>query len=191
LSSTNGIETEIKLKAPADPDSARQLLESNGFSQSEPRLFEGNDIYDTPDRAVKGRGELIRLRQAGTRSVLTWKGKSIPAIHKSRPEHEVIVSDFEEMRAILTGLGYQVTFRYEKYRTEFQDTRGKGTATLDETPVGIFFELEGPPEWIDEAASRLGYGPGDYVTASYAGLYLDYCREHRNAPTHMTFPAAS
>ncbi len=187
MSTQGGVETEIKLRAHADPAEARTLLTSHGFTESEPRIFEGNDVYDTPARDLRARGELIRLRQAGTRNVLTWKGKSVPGVHKCRPESEVLVNDFDRMRDILVALGYQLTFRYEKYRTEFRDEAGHGTATLDETPIGVFFELEGPPDWIDSTAARMGYTPADYVTASYGALYLEHCRENLIEPTHMLF----
>ncbi|MGD0365805.1 MAG: hypothetical protein ABSC93_33395, partial [Bryobacteraceae bacterium] len=63
----------------------------------------------------------------------------------------------------------------------------KGVATLDETPVGVYLELEGTPGWIDRNARRLGFAESDYSTASYYGLYVDYCRVHGLQPTHMTF----
>ncbi len=42
---------------------------------------------------------------------------------------------------------------------------------LDETPVGVFLELEGPPEWIDRTAGTLGFSEGDYITLSYLELH--------------------
>ena len=35
-----------------------------------------------------------------------------------------------------------------------------------------FLEIEGDPAGIHAAASALGFGPGDYVTDSYVGLFL-------------------
>ena len=42
---------------------------------------------------------------------------------------------------------------------------------VDETPLGAFLEIEGPPETIDEAARALGLHPGDYVLDSYPALF--------------------
>jgi hypothetical protein len=42
---------------------------------------------------------------------------------------------------------------------------------VDETPLGTFVEIEGPPETIHEAARILGRGPEDYVLESYPDLY--------------------
>ena len=64
-------------------------------------------------------------------------------------------------------------------------------ATLDETPIGMFMELEGTPTWIDRTARKLGFGQPDYITASYGRLYLDWCREHGVKPGNMVFPKAT
>jgi hypothetical protein len=34
---------------------------------------------------------------------------------------------------------------------------------LDETPAGVFLELEGPSRWIDRTARRLGFAESDYL----------------------------
>jgi len=60
-------------------------------------------------------------------------------------------------------------------------------ATLDETPVGNYVELEGAPAWIDRMARRMGFAERDYITASYARLYLDWCRKNRVKPSNMVF----
>jgi adenylate cyclase class 2 len=83
-------------------------------------------------------------------------------------------------------------FRYEKYRTTYVETRQRKVKTppllvFDETPIGRYIELEGPARWIDRAARRLGYQKRDYITASYAALYLDHCRENANKPGDMVF----
>ena len=62
---------------------------------------------------------------------------------------------------VLSRLGYQRAFRYEKFRTKY--SAGEGLITVDETPVGIFLELEGPGYWIDETATRLGSGRDRYL----------------------------
>ena len=59
------------------------------------------------------------------------------------------------MDAILRALGFEPTFRYEKYRAEWSD--GTGHVVLDETPIGNFGEIEGPPRWIDRTARLLEF----------------------------------
>jgi len=91
------------------------------------------------------------------------------------------------MSAILERLRYRPVFRYEKYRTEFREPRRAGTIVLDETPIGVYLELEGTPAWIDRTARRLGFAHEDYITASYGRLYVEWCRQHRCKPADMVF----
>jgi adenylate cyclase class 2 len=58
---------------------------------------------------------------------------------------------------------------------------------LDETPVGVYLELEGTPHWIDLTARRLGFQESDYITASYGRVYLDWCAARGCKPGDMTF----
>ena len=69
----------------------------------------------------------------------------------------------------------------------FGEERDKGVVTLDETPIGNFFELEGTPDWIDKTATLLGFERGAYVLASYGRLYLDHCAANGLEPTNMVF----
>ncbi len=166
----NGREVEIKLRAEG-ADEALRRLGSAGFRLVSPRIHEINAVYDTPEQRLRRSGMLLRLRTAGGRSLLTFKGRAETGKHKSRPETEVSVSDAPAMAAILEHLGFEVAFRYEKYRSEFEQPGGEGRAMLDETPAGVFIELEGPPDWIDRTAHRLGFQETDYLTASYSQLH--------------------
>jgi len=173
---TDGVlETEIKLRV-TGPDDATALLSRHGFAPIRERVFEANSVYDLPDGSLRAKGELLRLRLAGGAAVLTWKGPAIPGKHKSRPETEVGVANFDLCARLLRDLGYVLTFRYDKYRTEFQASAGAGTVTLDETPIGTFLELEGPSEWIDEVAALLGFSAADYITESYGLLFFPLLR---------------
>jgi adenylate cyclase class 2 len=163
-------ETEIKLRIENDKDAEAKLL-SLGFAVSTDRVFERNLIFDTAERSLGASGRLLRLRDAGARVTLTFKGVGESGKHKVREEREVRLENFDEMKVILERLGYQVYFRYDKHRTEYTRAGSEGTATIDETPVGTFMELEGPPDWIDRTAAQLGFQESDYITESYATLY--------------------
>jgi adenylate cyclase, class 2 len=179
-------ETEIKLSVP-DVRTARKLLRTAGFRIARRRVFERNVVFDTPGLALHQASTLLRLRQAGRETMVTYKGKPVPGKHKSREELEVSVPDATMMGAIFERLGYKPVFRYEKYRTEYRLERGAGMATLDETPVGVYLELEGSPAWIDRMARRMGFPEQAYITASYGRLYLDRCREMAVPPGNMVF----
>ncbi len=181
-----GRETEIKL-AVGDAAAARRVLRAAGFRISRRRVFERNVIFDTADHALRNARRLVRIRQAGGHTTLTYKGPPEVGKHKSRDEIETAVGDSRAAGAVLDRIGFRPSFRYEKYRTEFQRPAEAGLATLDETPIGVFIELEGAPRWIDRAARALGFSPADYITRSYAGLYLERCAASGKQPRDMVF----
>ena len=190
MSTAHGIETEVKIRL-ADTSAALRRLNETGFSVSVPRRFESNTLFDTSDQTLRRAQMLLRLRQAGGQSIVTWKGPGIPGPHKIRPELETTVGSSETLAQILHALGYEPTFRYEKYRTEYKQTQATsdGVVTVDETPIGDFLELEGTPDWIDKTAALLGFERGAYVLASYGRLYLDHCAAQGLEPGHMVFSA--
>jgi adenylate cyclase class 2 len=179
-------ETEIKLAVP-DVRTARRLLAKVRFTVSRRRVFESNIIFDTARLTLRRASTLLRLRQAGRLTTVTYKGRPAVAKYKTREELELQIADAAAMHAIFERLGFHPAFRYEKYRTEYRQNRGAGMATLDETPVGVYLELEGPPGWIDRTARQLGFTERDYITGSYARLYLNWCRENRVKPSNMVF----
>ncbi len=179
-------ETEIKLAAP-DVKTARRLLRAAGFLVSRHRVFETNTVYDTPGNTLRQGARLLRVRQAGGMATLTYKGPPLISKHKSREELELEISDPRVLGAIFERLGYGPVSQYEKYRTEFRQPGSRGIATIDETPVGVFIELEGSPAWIDRTARRLGFTEKDYITLSYSRLYLDWRRRRGVEPSNMVF----
>jgi adenylate cyclase class 2 len=179
-------EVEIKLGA-ADPEAALRKITAAGFQVIAPRVFEENLVLDTPSGALREKGLLLRLRKAGDCVTCTFKGHEIPGPHKRREEREFRASDFEEALALFRGLGFSPKFRYEKYRTEFARKDEPGHVTLDETPVGVFIELEGEAPWIDDAARELGFSRDDYILASYGRLYANWREAHPQAQPDMIF----
>src|SRR5437764_1412685 len=179
-------ETEIKLPA-AEVASAKRMLYRAGFRVYKRRVFEDNIVFDTPRLTLRKSAMLLRLREAGGKAILTFKGRPIAGKHKSREELEVEVSSASTLRTIVEHLGYRAAFQYQKYRTEYKQAGHAGVATLDETPIGIYLELEGQPGWIDRTARQLGYREEDYIVGSYARLYLDWCKKNRVKPTNMTW----
>lgn len=179
-------ETEVKL-AVQSAAAARELLSGASFKPMHERAFEANTVFDTPARNLLNSSRLLRLRSFRGEAILTFKGAPEPGLHKIRPEIETTAGDAEAMQQILLALGYEVLFRYEKYRTTFKREGEAGHAVLDETPIGVYLELEGPAEWIDSSASDLGYSPVDYILLSYGALYRQHCRDSNIEPAHMVF----
>jgi adenylate cyclase class 2 len=181
------LETEIKLRV-ENRTAVRRKIRSLGFRPLGARLLERNLVFDTPQQTLRNAGHLLRLRSKGRRWWLTWKGQPQHETgYKVREEIETEVSRGEAVREILERLGFQLAFCYEKYRAEFRRPKGEGLVVLDETPMGDFLELEGPPDWIDQVAAALGFASQDYILASYANLYFTWRRERGLPPGHMVF----
>ena len=179
MKATQPTEIEIKLPAPGAAE-ARRRLRAAGFRIHRGRVFEDNTLFDTSGLKLRRAGSMLRVRQAGKQATLTYKGRGVPgARHKTREELEVKLSAAGAMTEIVQRLGFRPVFRYQKYRTEYKQHGTSGVATLDETPIGIYLELEGTPAWIDRTARRLGFREEDYITESYGRLYLDWCRKNR------------
>ncbi len=183
---TDNREIEIKLRVDGPVEDVHAQLESIGFAVSKARVFESNTLFDTADLKLRAASELIRLRRVGTECILTYKGRPEPGKYKSREEVETGVPEESKMELILARLGLGPVFRYEKFRTEYKSGQD-GTITVDETPIGLYLELEGQPPWIDRIAGELGFSEQQYVTKSYGALYLEYCRERGITPANMVF----
>ena len=208
-------ETEIKLKI-KDSKSFRRALKKLGarlVGEGTGRVHEENVIFDTPQGGLAKHGQLLRIRtetpelrkktgkaKPRQRVVVTFKRPVTQAapetgphrLHKVREELEVEVAEAGKLKEIFEGLGMSGWFRYEKFRTTYQLPASKEWARgllieLDETPIGIFVELEGPAAAIDRAAQELGYSKRDYVLKNYLVLYMEDCRRKGEQPRHMLF----
>jgi adenylate cyclase, class 2 len=184
------IETEIKFRVTGLDALARRLDEA-GFHIQTPRSFESNVLYDSPDRQMRARTEILRIRHYAGRWTLTHKRLPVDAPgedrHKHRIETETGITDGRALEEIFLSLGLIAAFRYEKWRTEWQD--GQGHCVIDETPIGNFAELEGSAEWIDRTAPRLGVAHQDYLTLSYGRLFDLWREQRRSRVTDLTFSA--
>jgi len=184
------VETEIKFRVDDLSELARRL-EQGGFHLDTPRTFERNVLYDTPDRKMRARTEILRIRTYGGKCTLTHK--RLPDHgpgedrHKHRIETETEVSDANALAEVFQSIGLIPAFRYEKWRSEWSD--GEGHCVVDETPIGNFAELEGEPAWIDRVAARLGVPHSEYMTLSYGRLFEQWREERHSSAEHLTFEA--
>jgi adenylate cyclase, class 2 len=196
MSSSQEVEIKFAVK---NLDALSLTLQKSSFRLVTERTHEMNTLYDLPDKSLRRRGELLRLRQYGPIWLLTHKSKGKSGIHKVRTELETKIADGEKMEAILRALGYSPSFVYEKFRTEWADDAGHVVVdetpignfgvVVDETPIGNFGEIEGPPEWIDRTAGMLEVSRSDYITCSYAELFFDWKRRNNSNAESMTFSA--
>lgn len=167
-------EVEIKVRI-QDLEELREIIQYNGGSYKISLLHE--DIYfNMPKelRDFKKTDEALRLRKSEefdknnndfflkSKCYLTYKGKKIDSITKTRQEIEVKVDDIDNMKEILKVLGFQEVIIVQKERELFeliyQDE--KIDILLDYIPLlnQYFMELEmvvSSPQNIDEAQGIL------------------------------------
>lgn len=210
---------EIELKFPiADLARLQLSLPGLGFLLDTPRTFEQNTLYDTPGRTLRESRQILRIRRYGDLWTVTHKrlpnasAESSATRYKIRIETETPVEDGPALGAIFEQLGYSPVFRYEKFRTEwsqitpgidgplFSETIQSGDISLsspachlviDETPIGDYAELEGPPAWIDDTLSKLGVDPATCLTDSYGRLFLAWKQRAGSSAENLTFDEIS
>ena len=192
-------ETEVKISCPDLRKFKRNLREA-GFRLTHPRALEDNFLFDTPNRDLRLKRSLLRLRRYGSQWFLTFKGTPAPDPHyKSRLELELEIQQPREIALILQALGFHPVFRYQKFRSLYAASHSKSKSKphasvevfVDETPIGNYLELEGSRSSIDQVARTLGFSKQDYLTASYGALYLEDCIKKKIPPSHMVFPRFS
>ena len=181
---------EIELKfCVADTEALRSAADGLGFRLVTERTFESNTLYDSADRQLLGRRQILRLRKYGARSTVTHKrqadGGDGDLRYKTRIETESLVEDGDALAEVFKQLGYNPVFRYEKFRTEWE--MEEGHLVLDETPIGVWAELEGPPAWIDAMLERLCIAPELQSTESYGKLFLRWKAKTGSAAENLTF----
>jgi len=170
---------EVKILGASHKD-----LESKLFELGAEKIFDGIiDAYffDNFQRDIRNAGETLRLRTEGERTVMTYK-KVIPSdTVKIRDETEINVSDFEEARKLLEGLGYtcydnvtkrRITYRINDTKFEFDIHQGKNSF------IPEFFEIEGQnPEEIYNYAEKLGFSKEDCTNYSITELKEKYSKD--------------
>lgn len=165
-------EIEIKLKI-EDMDEEIQKIRNLGANLIDDFEFEDNFIFDQKDQSLKKKESVLRIRKYGSKNTVTLKEK-IPgeSKYKERYELEMEMEDPGTLKELFQKLGFQVVYRYQKYRAAFK--WGNLRIYCDKTPIGDFLELEGKKEEIDEAALKLGHDQDDYINVSYLTYHLEY-----------------
>ena len=167
--SATTLEREIKLRFDT-VDAARAAVVAAGATALRCRRLQEDALLDTEDESLRRQGSVLRVRVENGKSRVTFKGPVQPSVVKVREEDETLVGDGEVLLKIFSELGLHVWFRYEKYREEF--SHDDVIVAIDETPVGVFVEIEGCEQGIESAAAALGRSPADYILDSYRSLFL-------------------
>lgn len=164
-------EIEVKIRI-GDLKAVREKVLGLGAAVARDRHVETNVLFDFASGSLRESGRTLRLRTAGRRATLTFKGEPQRSrSFKVRQEFETQVRDPKEARRILKALGLRETFSYRKHRTVLRKSRL--TICLDETAAGNFIELEGERHEITRFARSLGFERADFITRSYVDLIGD------------------
>lgn len=178
------LEREVKLRF-AGADEARAAVLATGATPFRARRLQEDCLLDTADEMLHRRRCVLRVRMESGKSRLTFKGPVQSSLMKLRDELETTAGDGQTLLELLGELGFTVWFRYQKYREEFvlEDV----VIAVDETPAGVFVEIEGGDRGITEMAEALGRAPSDYLLDSYRRLWMDVCRTRGEPVTDMLF----
>ena len=181
---TATLEREIKLRFDT-ADAARAALVAVGATPLRCRRLQEDALLDTEDESLRRQGSVLRVRVESGKSTVTYKGPIQPSLMKLREELETIIGDGQTLLDIFSRLGFHIWFRYQKYREEFavEDV----IVAIDETPVGVFVEIEGGDTGIHDVAEALGRGPSDYMLDSYRRIYVNDCAARGVRPADMLF----
>ena len=182
-------ETELKFVVD-DIASFQSAVGRLGLTLKTPRTFEGNTLFDTPDRKLRAKRQILRIRDYGPKHVLTHKRlaseDAADVRYKVRIETETEIEDAAALAEVFCQLGYCPAFRYEKYRTEWDAAEG-GHLVLDETPIGTWAELEGEPAWIEAMLAGLQVGSDRCTVESYGMLFLNWKEKTGSPAENLTF----
>jgi adenylate cyclase class 2 len=162
---------EVELKVRADHDPVRECLDAVGADHVE--TVEQEDVYyDAPDRNFAETDEALRIRTETTPETtdtrLTYKGPLVEQESKTREEAETSVAEPEQLRAILSGLGYDpaANVRKERERYSFEgETETDGESEGEEA-------VEAARERATARMRDLNLDPDDQIRTSYLGLLL-------------------
>ena len=129
------MEMEAKFRL-RDPDAMRARLRAAG-AHAAPAVLEHNTYFDTPEATLRRSGRGLRVRReqvegGESRTVLTFKGPRLPGGLKIRQEEELSVNSAETAEALLRGLGFEPTLRFQKRRENYQLSAAR--VSLDELP---------------------------------------------------------
>ena len=178
------LEREVKLQF-GSVEEARDAVTSAGAAPLRCRRLQEDALLDDEAETLRKRRCVLRVRVESGRSLVTFKGPVQVSPMKLREEIETVIGDGETMLRCFEQLGYGVWFRYQKYREEY--ALSNVIVAIDETPVGVFVEVEGDEHGIIEATRALGRTPDDFVLDSYRSLFMEHRRAHGLPATDMLF----
>lgn len=169
---------EIEVKARASHSLISEKLAAMG-AKPEGIQQHLDTYYNSPLRDFSETDEALRIRSVNGRSVLTYKGKKLDSVSKTRPEFETEV-DGDSTRSILVALGFFESGVVHKKRKLFS-CQGMTIALDSVEGLGEFIEVEKQAEdnieehreEIFRFLETLGIRQEDSIRTSYLEMMLE------------------
>jgi adenylate cyclase, class 2 len=180
-------ETEVKFRLQERAVFEMRLLALG--ARCEGRERERNILFDDSAGTLRKRGNALRLRTTEKGALLTYKGKtSLSRGVRTRLELESGVNAPDRIAALFVELGYAPRFTYDKRRTTWRFTDpDRPVVVVDETPLGLFAELEGDEKAVRELAEELEVPESSFIPDSYVALWMKAREENPSLPADMVF----
>jgi adenylate cyclase class 2 len=169
------LEIELKVRVDALGPVRNRLQQLN--AESFGRVHEHDIYYNAPHRNFAKTDEALRVRYAGGKAVVTYKGAKVKDLRlKAREELNTGVESGEVIGEILARLGFVKTAGVNKWREHYR--YGNASIALDEVEhLGTFVEIEviantetqEALKRIDTIKKELGI-TGEAILASYLEL---------------------
>lgn len=174
-------EVEVKVRVLHDK-MKRDLVEKGAeFAGTE----EQNDTYfNSPTRDFAQTDEALRIRSVDGMGEITYKGKKIDTVSKTRPEYNSPVNA-EEMKNILLSLGYFVSgavnkrreiYNWNNFVIGFDSVEGLGEFVEVESNLrdaSDKSEIQKEIDRIFEFLGNYGISKEDSITTSYLEMVLE------------------
>ncbi|WP_340820087.1 class IV adenylate cyclase [Methanolobus sp. WCC4] len=169
---------EIEVKARADHQQAKELLTDMGAHFIGVQ-HHSDTYFNAPHRDFGNTDEALRIRSVDGRSVMTYKGKKLDTVSKTREEFETDV-DGGNTRSILLALGFyesgvvkkiREVFKYEDMTICLDSVEGLGE--FMEVEIGAESDIETHKKQIFSFLENFGIGEEDSIRTSYLEMVLE------------------
>jgi adenylate cyclase class 2 len=170
------IEIELKVRVPG-LSPVRSRLRKLG-AESLGSAHEHDIYYNAPHRDFGKTDEALRVRYAGGKTIVTYKGPKIQKFGlKAREEFNTCIESGEEFETMLTRLGFHRSVDVRKFRENYRFSGA--IVSLDAVDeLGTFVEIEysgtdrdHAEQAITDIAEKLGV-EGTPLLSSYLELLL-------------------
>ena len=176
------IEIEIKVRAEHAP--VREKLA--GLGALKVRSEDHLDVYyNAPHRDFAKTDEALRLRSVNGDTRMTYKGKKLDSVSKTREEFETVV-DGDAAKNILTSLGFfgsgtvkktRQIYEYENITICFDSVDGLGEFVEVEMVAKTDSDLESQRNELFSFLEVLGLKKEDSIRTSYLEMLMEQKRE--------------